>query len=85
MNDIKEYEVKQPKKTGEPFAALEKTFILNYLKSRGHTWKSVKALPKDEARQLLRNASIFASNKLAEIETRAKLVRELHDDLKPFE
>ena len=85
MNSIKEYKKKQPSKTEEFFTSLEKTFFQTYLRSRGHTWESIKELPEDEAKQLLRNASIFASSKLAEIEMRAKLVRDIHNNFKPFE
>ena len=85
MKQVKEYKRRKKSKDEELFATLEKTFILTYLRSRGHTWESLKELPEDERKQLLRSASIFASSKLAEIETRAKLVREIHDNFKPFE
>lgn len=85
MNNVKEYKKKKLSREEELFASLEKTFILTYLKSRGHTWESLKELPRDERKQLLRSASIFASSKLAEIETRAKLVRDIHNNFKPFE
>jgi hypothetical protein len=58
---------------------LEKTLIETYLKGKGYTPEDLKGLPEDEARQLKKEASIYASNKLAEVELRARLVQVLHD------
>jgi hypothetical protein len=63
----------------EIHALLEKCLIEEYLKGKGHTKESLGALPEDEAQRLKREASIFASNKLAEIEIRARFTRELHN------
>ncbi len=60
-------------------ALLERCLIEEYLKSKGHTRESLKSLPKNEADQLLREASTFASGKLAEIEIRAHFTKDLHD------
>ncbi len=60
-------------------AALEQRFRLEYLQGKGHTFESVRALPAEEAKRLLRDASIYASNKLAEVEKRARFVLDLHD------
>jgi len=38
----------------------------------------LKSLPKNEADQILREASTFASGKLAEIEIRAHFAEDLH-------
>jgi len=63
----------------EIHALLERCLIEEYLKSKGHTQESVKSLPADEALQLRREASTYASSKLSEIEIRARFVKELHD------
>ena len=57
---------------------LEQHFILEYLKSKGHTPETARALPEAEAKHLLAEASQYASARLAEIETRAHFVEEVH-------
>jgi hypothetical protein len=41
--------------------------------------EEMKNLPEEEAKQLMKEASIHASGKLAEVELRAHLLQELHD------
>ena len=60
-------------------AFLEKTLIEAYLEGKGYTLGNLKNLVKAEAKQLMTEASTFASCKLAELEDRAHLVQELHD------
>ena len=60
-------------------AALEKSLIEAYLKGKGYTLTSLKKLPEEKAKQLMKEASVFASGKLAELEERAHFVEELHD------
>jgi hypothetical protein len=52
-------------------ATLEMKYIDEYLLSRGYRRKDLRMLPKKEARQLLIEASRYASLKLADIESRA--------------
>lgn len=59
-------------------AFLEKTLIETYLKGKGCTLDDLKDLPEKEAKQLMKEASTYASSKLAEVELRAHLVQELH-------
>ena len=59
---------------------LEEALIEAFLKARGHDRHSVQALPEDQARQLLKDASVYASSKLSEVEARAHYVHELHGD-----
>lgn len=68
-----------PATADEIHTLLERCFIEEYLKSKGHTQKSLKKLPKKEAYQLLREASTFASGKLAEIEIRAHFTEDIHN------
>ena len=63
-------------------AFLEHTLIEAYLKGKGHTLDDLKKLPEAEAKQLMLEASTYASGKLAEIEVRAHLVEEIHDAFK---
>lgn len=63
----------------EIHAFLEKTLIEAYLKGKGYTLEDLRDLPEAEARQLKREASTYASNKLAEVEIKAHFVKELHD------
>jgi hypothetical protein len=61
-----------------PDARLERVFIDEYLEARGHTRRSVLELPPVEAETLLRAASEHASLRLAEIESRARYIDEIH-------
>jgi len=62
----------------DPLAQLERAFIEEYLRSRHYSLDMLKQLPADEAETLLNEASLFASGRLAEVESRAHLVDELH-------
>ncbi len=60
-------------------AGLEKSLIETYLKGKGYTLEDLKKLPEPEAKQLMKEASVYASGKLAELEERAHFLQELHD------
>ena len=61
----------------EPFAALERALIDEFLKKLGHTLRSVDVLPPCERDRLLRAAAAFATAQLAQIEARAHFVDEI--------
>jgi len=61
-----------------PEAQLERAFIDEFLRTRGHDTNSVEQLPADERKRLLEDASVYAGGKLSEIEARAHFVHELH-------
>lgn len=63
-----------------PQARLEMLFIETYLLEKGYCRKDLRRLPRKVARRLMIEASMYASNKLAEIETRSRLVQSLHGD-----
>ena len=63
-----------------PTAKLERMYIEEYLRSKGLTLAELKKLPAAEARKLMIEASTWASTKLAEVETRADFVRDLHGE-----
>jgi hypothetical protein len=59
-------------------AQLEEAFILEFLERRGHTRGTLHTLAEPEVHALLREASAYASAKLAEVESRWHYVREIH-------
>ena len=59
-------------------AELEKALIAEFLERRGHTMHSVQGLPDAERHALLREASLYASTRLSEVESRAHYVDALH-------
>lgn len=59
-------------------ASLEKVYFLTYLKTKGLTEESLKKLPKEEANRIRREAALYASTKLAEQESQAKFVHNIH-------
>ncbi len=61
----------------EMHAALERSLIAEYLRSRGHTLESVAKLPQEQQEPILRSAAASATLKLSEIESRAKFVDDL--------
>ena len=69
----------------DPNAMLEKALIEEYLKEKGYSREDLKKLPADLAEKLMKEASQYASLKMEEVEARAHLVKELHDDASPLE
>lgn len=72
---------RQPRPEGErsagPHGALERALIDEFLAERGHTLRSVDWLPLPERRELLFRAMSYATQRLAEIESRAHFVDDL--------
>lgn len=64
-----------------PQARLEMSFIETYLSNKGYHFKDLHNLPIETSRALMTEACIFASSKLAEIETRSALINELHGNV----
>lgn len=63
--------------TEGPQAPLERMYIEEYLRGRGHDLISVHALPLAQAKRLMREACVYASNKLAEVESRAHFRKDI--------
>ncbi len=63
----------------DPASTLERAFIAEYLERRGHTAASLHDLPDTEATLLMKEASIYASARLSEVEARAHYVHDIHD------
>jgi hypothetical protein len=57
---------------------LERMYIREYLAGKGYQTQDLHNLPREQARQLMSEACMYASGKLAEIESRAKLRGEIH-------
>ena len=63
---------------GDPHSELERAFIAEFLQDRGYTLDSVHALPPAQAHALLQQASVYASCRLTEVESRAHFVDDMH-------
>jgi hypothetical protein len=63
---------------GNPLSELERAFMAEFLQDRGHTLDTVRALPEAEAHALLQQASVYASCRLTEVESRAHFVDDMH-------
>ena len=61
-----------------PMSALERKFIKKYLHDKGYRLEDLQGLPIEEAKRLMTKACRYASLKLAEIESKAKLRKEIH-------
>jgi hypothetical protein len=61
-----------------PHSRLEIRYIDDYLRARGYTWSDLCQLPEKIAKQLMVEASRYASMKLAEHEARAKFRQDIH-------
>lgn len=59
-------------------ARLEQALIAEFLERRGLTTAMLDAMPENDAHAILRQASAYASARLAEVESRAHYVHELH-------
>ena len=62
----------------DPQAQLARLYIEEYLRSKSFTTKTLRDLPEEQARRLMVEASTYAALKLAEVETRAHMMGEIH-------
>jgi hypothetical protein len=60
------------------FAQLERAFIDEFLRLQGHDQVTVNALPDAQRHALLTSASTYAATKLAEVESRAHYIHDIH-------
>jgi hypothetical protein len=63
----------------DPEGQLEKTLIAEFLRDRGLDLHSLHALPEDQVKHLLTEASVYAAGKLAEIGARSHYVHDIHN------
>jgi hypothetical protein len=66
--------------TEDPNTLMENALIAEYLKEKGYTHEDLKKLPAELVEELMKEASQYASLKMEEVQARAHLVKELHDD-----
>ena len=62
----------------EPLAELERQLIAAYLAGMGEDYRGLMARDDDAARKILAEASLYASERLCEIESRSHYLRKLH-------
>ena len=62
----------------DPEGRLENALIDEFLRSRNLDSRTLHALPGDELKRVMTEASAYASAKLAEVESRAHFVHEIH-------
>jgi len=62
----------------DPEAQLEEQLIEDFLRSRGVKRSELAAMPEEQARRILIDASVYAASKLAEVEARAHYVHDIH-------
>jgi hypothetical protein len=62
----------------DPNAQLETALIDEFLHTRGLDRRSLRDLPDAQAMQLRKEASLYATGRLTELETRAHFVHEIH-------
>jgi hypothetical protein len=63
----------------DPEATLERAFIAEFLQRHGHTISTIHELPEVEATALMKEASIYASARLSEVDARSHYVHDIHD------
>jgi hypothetical protein len=68
----------QSASVGDPLSKLECAFEAEFLQDRGHTIDSLRMLPPAEALALQQQASVYASCRLTEVESRAHFVEDMH-------
>ncbi len=64
----------------DPEGRLEQALIAEFLRARGYDSDGLSALPEEQSQRLLKEASIYAAVKLAEIEARAHFVHGIHGE-----
>lgn len=57
---------------------LERMYLKEYLEGKHYQFKDLPKLPAEQARQLMVEACVYASGKLAEIQARAKFIDRIH-------
>lgn len=65
-------------------AYLEWAYLEEYLKGLGFSIEELRVMPSEQAREIMREASLFASLRLSEVESRSHLVEELHGGPTPM-
>jgi hypothetical protein len=64
----------------DQMAPLERACIDEFIRGRGYDPARLHELPAAERDELLKHAAAYAAGKLAEVESRAHYIHELHGD-----
>jgi hypothetical protein len=67
------------KRARNPKADLEMMYIDEYLQGKGYSRKELTTFPEEETTRLMIEASQYASFKLEELESRARLLTKIRD------
>ena len=62
----------------DPQAHLARMYVEEFLRSKGLTVETVRDLPPEITHQIMVEASTYAALKLAEMEKKSQVARELH-------
>jgi len=62
-----------------PLGQLERALIDQFVRERGHDPARLSEMSEPEREKLLRQASLYASAKLSEVESRSHFLDEMHD------
>lgn len=73
----------QPSPLQAPLSQLERTLIDEFVRAQGYDPLRLSELPGHEREALLKEASLYASTKLTEVESRSHFVHEIHDGGRP--
>ena len=67
----------------DPMARLERALIAEFLERRGYNPDSLHDLPIHEAQAIMKEASLYASGRLTEVESRAHFIDDMHHAPQP--
>lgn len=70
-----------PEPMHEPLAELERELVKAFLAGAGHDPETLRARDDAEAHKLLAEASLYASGRLTEVETRLHYLRSLRGEV----
>jgi len=73
-NDIAEQQME------EPLAELERELISAYVAGTGHSIETLRSRSDNRAKQILTDASIYATARLSEVESRLRYLRSLRGE-----
>ena len=62
----------------DPLAQMERAFIEEFLQARGYSLATLHELGSEQAHEVLKEASTYASGRLSEVESRAHYLHDIH-------
>ncbi len=65
----------------DPLAHLEQALIDEYVRTQGYDPLTLAGLPEEKRQAVLKAAVVYAAAKLAEVESRAHFVHEIHGEV----